>query len=156
MCSLVPLTPFVNRENKNFPRGLQIWLKYANLYLTSRILRASEDYLETMLMMQQQHGYIRSIDVAEHLGVTKPSVTYATKRLRENGYITMDKDGLITLTDSGMAIATSMLDRHHTLTRFLMALGIDAETAETDACKMEHDISEKTFEAICAHAKKHL
>ena len=121
-----------------------------------QILRASEDYLETMLMMQQQHGYIRSIDVAEHLGVTKPSVTYATKRLRENGYITMDKDGLITLTDSGMAIATSMLDRHHTLTRFLMALGIDAETAETDACKMEHDISEKTFEAICAHAKKHL
>ena len=61
-----------------------------------QILRASEDYLETMLMMQQQHGYIRSIDVAEHLGVTKPSVTYATKRLRENGYITMDKDGLIT------------------------------------------------------------
>ena len=121
-----------------------------------QILRASEDYLETMLMMQQQHGYIRSIDVAEHLGVTKPSVTYATKRLRENGYITMDKDGLITLTDSGMAIATSMLDRHHTLTRFLMALGIDAETAETDACKMEHYISEKTFEAICAHAKKHL
>ena len=59
-----------------------------------QILRASEDYLETMLMMQQQHGYIRSIDVAEHLGVTKPSVTYATKRLRENGYITMDKDGL--------------------------------------------------------------
>ena len=85
-------------------------------------------------MMQQQHGYIRSIDVAEHLGVTKPSVTYATKRLRENGYITMDKDGLITLTDSGMAIAASMLDRHQTLTRFLMALGIDAETAETDAC----------------------
>ena len=112
-----------------------------------QILRASEDYLETMLMMQQQHGYIRSIDVAEHLGVTKPSVTYATKRLRENGYLTMD---------SGMAIATNMLDRHHTLTRFLMALGIDAETAETDACKMEHDISEKTFEAICAHAKKHL
>ncbi len=121
-----------------------------------QILRASEDYLETMLMMQQQHGYIRSIDVADHLGVTKPSVTYATKRLRENGYITMDKDGLITLTDSGMAIATSMLDRHHTLTRFLMALGIDAETAETDACKIEHDISEKTFEAICAHAKNHL
>lgn len=98
-----------------------------------QILRASEDYLETMLMMQQQHGYIRSIDVAEHLGVTKPSVTYATKRLRENGYITMDKDGLITLTASGMAIAERMLDRHHTLTKFLMALGIDAATAETDA-----------------------
>lgn len=126
------------------------------MILFMQILRASEDYLETMLMMQQQHGYIRSIDVAEHLGVTKPSVTYATKRLRENGYITMDKDGLITLTASGMAIAECMLDRHHTLTKFLMALGIDAATAETDACKIEHDISQKTFDAICAHAKAHL
>ena len=89
------------------------WGKLVILFM--QILRASEDYLETMLMMQQQHGYIRSIDVAEHLGVTKPSVTYATKRLRENGYITMDKDGLITLTASGMAIAERMLDRHHTL-----------------------------------------
>lgn len=120
-----------------------------------QILRASEDYLETMLMMQQQHGYVRSIDVAEHLGVTKPSVTYATKRLRENGYITMGKDGLITLTPSGMAIAESMLERHQTLTRFLISLGIDAATAEADACKIEHDISQKTFDAICAHAKKH-
>ena len=92
-----------------------------------QILRASEDYLETMLMMQQQ-----------------------------DGYITMDKDGLITLTASGMAIAENMLDRHHTLTRFLMALGIDAATAEADACKIEHDISQKTFDAICAHAKAHL
>ena len=106
-----------------------------------QILRASEDYLEAMLMMQQEHGYIRSIDIADKLGVTKPSVTYATKRLRENGYITMDKDGLITLTEQGMAIAASMLDRHHTLTRFLMALGVDEETAESDACKLEHDLS---------------
>ena len=121
-----------------------------------QILRASEDYLETMLMMQQQHGYIRSIDMAEHLGVTKPSVTYATKRLRENGYITMDKDGLITLTPTGLSIAESMLDRHHTLTRFLMALGVDAATAEADACKIEHDISQKTFDAICDHAKRSL
>ena len=90
-----------------------------------QILRASEDYLEAMLMMQKEHGYVRSIDIAEKLGVTKPSVTYATKRLRENGYITMDKDGLITLTEQGMSIASSMLDRHHTLTRFLMALGVE-------------------------------
>lgn len=121
-----------------------------------QILRASEDYLETMLMLQKQHGYVRSIDVAEHLGVTKPSVTYATKRLRENGYITMDKDGLITLTESGMAIAANMLTRHQTLTHFLITLGIDPETAEADACKMEHDISEETFAAICAHAQGHL
>ena len=69
------------------------------------ILRASEDYLESMLMMKLKHGYIRSIDVAEHLGVTKPSVTYATRRLKESGHITMDKDGLITLTETGMAVA---------------------------------------------------
>ena len=81
-----------------------------------KILRASEDYLEAMLIMKNRRGYIRSIDIAEYLGVTKPSVTYTTKRLRENGYITMDVDGLITLTDSGMEIASKMLDRHHTLT----------------------------------------
>ena len=130
------------------------WGKLVILFM--QILRASEDYLETMLMMQQQHGYIRSIDVAEHLGVTKPSVTYATKRLRENGYITMDKDGLITLTEQGMAIAASMLDRHHTLTRFLMALGVDEETAESDACRLEHDLSQTSFDAICRHAWKNL
>jgi len=118
-----------------------------------QILRASEDYLEAMLMLQQQLGFIRSIDVAEKLGVTKPSVTYATKRLRENGYITMRRDGQITLTESGLAIASNMLERHQTLTDFLIGLGIDKETAEIDACKIEHDISEKTFDAICAHAK---
>lgn len=118
-----------------------------------KIQKASEDYLESMLMMKEQRGYIRSVDVAEHLGVTKPSVTYATKRLRENGYIEMDQDGLITLTDRGMAIAAKMLDRHHTLTQFLVALGVDQETAEADACKIEHDISQQTYEAICEHAK---
>ena len=117
-----------------------------------KILRASEDYLEAMLMMQEKHGYIRSIDVAEHLGVTKPSVTYTTKRLRESGHITMDRDGLITLTDSGMEIATKMLDRHRTLTRFLVAIGVDQKTAEQDACKIEHDISQQTYDAMCAHA----
>ena len=121
-----------------------------------KILRAAEDYLEAMLMMRQRHGYIRSIDVAQYLGVTKPSVTYTTKRLRENGYITMDVDGLITLTEDGYRIASSMLDRHKTLTGFLMALGVDEETAEMDACKMEHDISDQTFRAICDHARVHL
>ena len=118
-----------------------------------KIQKAAQDYLESMLMMQQEHGFIRSVDIAEHLGVTKPSVTYTTKRLRENGYITMDPDGLITLTESGMEIATSMLDRHKTLTKFLIALGVDAKTAEEDACKMEHDMSEQTYSAICRHAR---
>lgn len=116
------------------------------------ILRASEDYLESMLMMKNLHGYIRSIDVAEHLGVTKPSVTYATRRLKESGHITMDKGGLITLTPTGMAVAAKMLDRHRTLTRFLISLGVDAKTAEEDACKIEHDISQQSYDAICAHA----
>ena len=120
------------------------------------ILRASEDYLESMLMMKLKHGYIRSIDVAEHLGVTKPSVTYATRRLKESGHITMDKDGLITLTETGMAIAAKMLDRHKTLTAFLIALGVDEKTAEEDACKIEHDISQQTYDAICEHARLHL
>lgn len=124
--------------------------------IAMEILRASEDYLEAMLMMKEKHGYVRSIDVAEFLGVTKPSVSYATKRLRESGHITMDKDGLITLTDTGMAVASSMLDRHKTLTAFLINIGVDKETAEADACKIEHDISQQTFEAICRHAKIHI
>ena len=121
-----------------------------------QIHQSAEDYLETILMLSQRMGKVRSIDVVNELGFTKASVSIAMKKLRENGYITMDKDGLITLTASGMAIAERMLDRHHTLTKFLMALGIDAATAETDACKIEHDISQKTFDAICAHAKAHL
>ena len=121
-----------------------------------QILRAAEDYLEAMLMMQQRHGYIRSIDIAEHLGVTKPSVTYTTKRLRESGYITMDRDGLITLTPSGMDIASRMLDRHHTLTKFLMELGVDAETAAEDACRIEHVLSEETFDKLKQHAKAYI
>ena len=118
------------------------------------IHKASEDYLEAMLMMQEKHGYIRSIDVAEQLGVTKPSVSYSTKRLREAGYITMDGDSYITLTDAGMEIARRMYERHKLLTDFFVHLGVDEQTAREDACKVEHDLSEKTFNAICEHAKK--
>ena len=119
-----------------------------------KILRASEDYLEAMLIMKNRRGYIRSIDIAEYLGVTKPSVTYTTKRLRENGYITMDIDGLITLTDSGMEIADRIYTRHKTLTEFFMRIGVDEKTAREDACKVEHDLSEKTFAAICDHVAR--
>ncbi len=116
-----------------------------------QILKSSQDYLEAMLMMQLQHGYIRSIDIANELGVTKPSVSYATKRLRENGYITMDKDGLITITQKGLDIARSMYERHQVLSEFLTKLGVDPKTAREDACKIEHDISEETFRAIRNH-----
>ena len=119
------------------------------------IHKSSEDYLETMLILKEKHGYIRSIDVAEHLGVTKPSVSYATKRLRENGYITMNKDGHITLTESGLSIAQNMYTRHKQLTQFLLSLGVSEETAREDACKIEHDISDETFEALCKHVQKY-
>lgn len=118
------------------------------------IRQSAEDYLETMLMMQEQHGYIRSIDIAEHLNVTKPSVSYATKRLRENGYITMDAAGLITLTEKGLSIATRMYERHRTLTAFLMHLGVSESVAKEDACRIEHVLSEETYAAILALSSK--
>ena len=116
-----------------------------------QILKSSEDYLEAMLMMQIQHGYIRSIDIANELGVTKPSVSYATRRLRENGYITMNKDGLITLTDKGMRIAKSMYERHQFLSTFLIRIGVTPSVAREDACNMEHDMSEETFQVLRNH-----
>ena len=112
------------------------------------IRQSAEDYLETMLMMQEQHGYIRSVDVAEHLGVTKPSVSYATKRLRENGYLTMDATGLITLTEKGLKIATEMYERHKLLSDFLIHLGVSEAVAREDACRIEHVLSEETYAAI--------
>ena len=117
------------------------------------IRKSAEDYLEAMLMMKESHGYIRSIDVAEHLGVTKPSVSYATKRLRENGYITMDHSGFITLTDSGMEIADRIYTRHKVLTEFFTKLGVDPKTAREDACQVEHDLSEETFRLLAEHVE---
>lgn len=116
-----------------------------------KIRKASEDYLEAMLMMKEERGYIRSIDIATLLGVTKPSVSYATRRLRENGYITMDADGLITLTEKGLEIATRVYTRHKVLSKFFMSIGVSQETALEDACSVEHDISKETFNAICKH-----
>ena len=112
-----------------------------------------EDYLEAMLMIQEKQGYIRSIDVAYLLGVTKPSVTYTTKRLKERGYITMDENNYIILTETGMAIASHTYDRHRILTKVLIDLGVDRDTAEQDACLIEHDISRETFDAICRHIR---
>jgi DtxR family Mn-dependent transcriptional regulator len=118
------------------------------------IRKSTEDYLEAMLMMSERHGYIRSVDVAEQLGVTKPSVTYTTKRLKANGFITMDEGSHITLTEKGMEIARRIYTRHRLLTEFLIRLGVDEKTALADACRMEHDLSEQTFDAICHHAEK--
>lgn len=120
-----------------------------------KIQKSSEDYLEAMLMLKEKHGYVRSVDIAAQLGVTKPSVSYATKRLRENGYITMDAEGLITLTDMGMEIAARMYERHKLLSQLLIRLGVDPEIAREDACKIEHDLSVETFDAIRRHAESH-
>ena len=113
-----------------------------------QIHQSAEDYLETILMLSQRMGKVRSIDVAEHLGVTKPSVTYATKRLRENGYIAVDGEGNLTLLAPGREIAERIYSRHRLLTHFFMQLGVDEKTAAEDACKAEHILSEQTLEKI--------
>lgn len=115
--------------------------------------KTTEDYLEAMLMMKEKRGFIRSVDVANHLGVTKPSVSYATRRLREAGYIEMDKDSFITLTPSGMEIAERTYTRHKVLTEFFTGLGVDPAIAREDACKVEHDLSPETFAALCLFAQ---
>ena len=119
------------------------------------IHKSAEDYLEAMLMLKQERGYIRSIDVAEKLGVTKPSVSYATKRLRESGYISFDPAGMILLLAPGLEIAERMYERHMLLTELLIGLGVDPKIAREDACKIEHDLSVESFDAIRKHAKEH-
>ena len=119
------------------------------------IHKSAEDYLEAMLMLKQERGYIRSIDVAEKLGVTKPSVSYATKRLRESGYISFDPAGMILLLPPGLEIAERMYERHMLLTELLIGLGVDPEIAREDACKIEHDLSVESFDAIRRHAQEH-
>lgn len=116
------------------------------------VSKTTEDYLEAILMLKEKHGYVRSTDVAQLLGVTKPSVTYVTKRLKENGYITTDGAGMLVLTASGNAIASDTYNKHRTLSEFFERIGVSPEQARIDACKIEHDISEETFRALCQHA----
>ncbi len=118
------------------------------------IYESAEDYLETMLMLREENGFIRSLDISKHLGVTKPSVSYAVKTLKENGYITVDENKLITLKPSGLEIAERVYNRHKKLTNFFVLLGVDVKTAREDACKIEHDISEDSFNAICKMSDK--
>ncbi|MCR4588769.1 MAG: metal-dependent transcriptional regulator [Lachnospiraceae bacterium] len=115
-----------------------------------QIHESAEDYLEQILMLKEKIGYVRSIDIANSLGYSKPSISIAMKHLRENGYIEMDKDNLISLTASGMEIAERVYNRHKTLRTMLLDLGVSEENAEKDACKIEHDISEETFAKITA------
>lgn len=119
-----------------------------------RIHKSAEDYLEMILRLTEEKGYARSVDIAMGLGVSKPSVSVAMKQLREGGYIVMGKDNYITLTESGMEIAQRIYERHKVLTRILTMIGVDPETAQDDACKVEHDISVQTFAAIQAQLSR--
>lgn len=114
--------------------------------------RSAEDYLEAILMIHERQGYVRSTDVAEQLGISKPSVSNATKRLRESEYLTTDPAGMLVLTPSGMKIASQIYARHRALTDFFIRIGVCPEQAREDACKIEHDISQETFEALCRYA----
>lgn len=120
-----------------------------------KIYESGEDYLEMILMLQEQKGVVRSVDIASALGYSKPSVSVAMKHLRENGYVAVDGNGHITLLEPGLAIARRIYDRHRKLTDFLMALGVSEETAQRDACKIEHDLSDETYEKLVAHAMQH-
>ena len=117
-------------------------------YIKHRADESLEDYLETILMLQKSRGQVRSIDIANEMNFTKPSVSVAMKNLREKGYITMDSTGYITLTESGRQRAEDVLERHTILADLLMHIGVSKETALADACKVEHDLSEESFEAI--------
>ncbi len=120
-----------------------------------KIKESAENYLEAILMIKKEKGYVRSIDIANKLNFTKPSVSVAMKNFREEGYITVDADGGITLTEKGLTIAENMYERHQIIAKALMSLGVDEETAYTDSCKIEHDISNQTFDAIKNHLKLH-
>ena len=112
---------------------------------------SGEMYLESILILSRTKGAVRSIDISQHLGYSKPCVSRAVGLLKAGGYILVDGDGYITLTDSGMAVAEKILSRHAVLTELLVRLGVDRDTASADACKMEHIISDKTFHAIKNH-----
>ena len=119
-----------------------------------KIYHSAEDYLETILFLQEKNGVVKSIDIAQDRGFSKPSVSVAMKKLRENGYITMGKDGTIKLLPPGKKIALKTAEKHRLLTNLFIHLGVDPDTAEDDACKIEHDLSEKTFKQIKKYVNK--
>ena len=120
----------------------------------SKLLESGEMYLETILVLTKEKKSVRSLDVAEYRNYSKPSVSRAVKLLRDGGYITVDRDGYLLLTDVGREVAEKIYDRHRVLTEFLTSLGVDVDTASQDACKMEHVISDTTLDAIKSYLEK--
>ena len=117
-----------------------------------RLQESGEMYLETIYVLSQTKSYVRSIDVGEYLGYSKPSVSRAMRILKQGGYVESDENGFLVLTQRGKEIAEKTYERHNVLTEFFVSIGVDAETAAEDACKIEHDISDETFNAIKKHA----
>ena len=120
------------------------------------IHESGEMYLEAILVLTRQNGHVRSIDVSEYLGYSKPSVSRAVGILKNGNYIVMDKDGSLSLTESGRSIAEKIFERHTVLSQLLIRLGVSEETATADACKLEHAISDESFEAIKRYMAEHL
>ena len=118
-----------------------------------RLQESGEMYLETIHVLSQKNKDVRSLDVAEYMGFSKPSVSRAVRILKEGGYLLMDENEFLTLTDAGKEVAVKIYDRHTTLTAMLVNLGVDEKTAAEDACKMEHDISDESFAAIKNHLR---
>lgn len=117
--------------------------------------KSSEDYMETILLLSRKLPVVRSIDIATELNYSKPSVSVAMKNLRENGCIVVSQAGFITLTEKGMQIATSVYERHQVLSDWLISLGVDPKIASEDACEMEHQISDESFQAMKKFIEEH-
>ena len=120
-----------------------------------KIQESAENYLEAILVLTQRNGQVRSIDVAHYTGFSKPSISRAVGLLRDNGYVSIDQNGLLGLTDAGLQIAETIYERHTVLTELLTLLGVSPETAAEDACRIEHVTSTETFEKLKEHARRH-
>ncbi|MDY6017418.1 MAG: metal-dependent transcriptional regulator [Oscillospiraceae bacterium] len=114
---------------------------------------SAENYLETILILSKRKAAVRSVDIATELGFSKPSVCVAMRNLREHGYVVTDSDGLITLTESGLEIASKIYNRHETITDWLKSIGVSADQAAIDACRIEHVISQESFDCLCKSIK---
>lgn len=121
-----------------------------------KMQESAEDYLESILILKEGKGAVRSIDIAHYMNFSKPSVSRAMGLLRENGYIAIDKEGFIELTGAGREIAERIYDRHQLMTRWLISLGVPPQLAAADACRIEHDVSDETFQKMKAHMLREL
>ncbi len=124
-------------------------------YIQHKSEESTEDYLETILILSDKLPEVRSIDIANEMSFSKPSVSVAMKNLKEKEYIDISPEGYITLTDSGQELAEDIYERHRLFTDWLVSMGVDPDVAAEDACRMEHDISQESFSAIKSHIEKH-